>query len=196
MSCVDAITAITEFVRTEIDKKAQNQACFIDLQKAFDTLDHHILGKKLEDYGFRGKSFETLADYLSDRRQYISHKGVCKEKPKIVSSVPQASVLGPFLFLFLLNYNDVHLCLGNCTLAIFPDDTTILNSKRKGLCSIQPDMDNLLQRFCQNRDKCEALAFGRGHPRKTLILDKNSLFERVQVIRCSRGQNFALQRTY
>ena len=73
MSCVDAIAAITEFNRSEIDKKAQGQACSIDLHKAFDTLDHHILLKKLEDYGFMGKIFEILRDYLSGRRQYISH---------------------------------------------------------------------------------------------------------------------------
>ena len=109
----------------------------------FDTLDHHILLKKLEDYGFRGKIFEILRDYLSDRRQYISHNGVCTEKPKIVSGVPQSSVLGPFLF--LLYINDIHLCIGNCTMAMFADDTTILSSKRKGLCSIQSDMDNLSQ---------------------------------------------------
>ena len=47
MSCVDAIAAITEFIRTEKDKKAQGQACFIDLQKIFDTLDHDILLRKL-----------------------------------------------------------------------------------------------------------------------------------------------------
>ena len=200
MSCVDAIAVITEFVRTEIDKKAQGQACFIDLQKAFDTLDHHILLKTLEHYGFRGKIFEILRDYLPDRWQYISHNGVCTEKLKIVSGVPQGSVLGPFLFRLYLN--DIHLCIGNCTMAMFADDTTILSSKRKGLCSIQSDMDNLSQWFCQNRlsinrDKCEAVAFGRGHPSEILILDKkNSLFERVQVFRCLRGQNFALQRTY
>ena len=68
MSCVDAMAAITEFIRTEIDKKAQGQACFIDLQKAFDTLDHDIL-LKLLDYGFRGKIFEILKDFLSDRAQ-------------------------------------------------------------------------------------------------------------------------------
>ena len=62
-------------------------------------------------------------------------------------------------------------------MAMFADDTTILSSKRKGLCSIQSDMDNLSQWFCQNRlsikrDKCEAVAFGRGHPSEILILDK------------------------
>ena len=57
ISCVDSITAITEFIRTEIYKKAQGQACFIDLLKVFDTLDHDILLKKLLDYGFGGKNF-------------------------------------------------------------------------------------------------------------------------------------------
>ena len=49
MSCVDAIAAITEFIRTGIDKKAQGQVCFIDSQKAFDTLDHDILLKRSLD---------------------------------------------------------------------------------------------------------------------------------------------------
>ena len=80
-------------------------------------------------------------------------------------------------------------------------DTTNLSSKRKSLCSNQSELDNLLQWFCQNRlsinrDTCEAVAFGRGHPSEILITDKNSFFERVQVFRCLRGQNFALQRTY
>ena len=91
----------------------------------------------------------SCKDYLSDRRQYISHNGACTEKLKIVSG----------------------------TMAIFADDTTILSSKRKGSCSIQSDMDNLSQWFCQNRlsinrDKCEAVVFGRGHPSENLILDK------------------------
>ena len=125
-----------------------------------------------------GKFFEILRDYLSDCRQYISHNDVCTEKPKIVSGVPQGSVLGPFRF--LLHNNDIHLCIGNCTMAIFADDTTILSSKRKGLCSIQSDMDNFSQWFCQNRlsinrDKCEAVAFGRGHLSEILILDKKFL---------------------
>ena len=62
-------------------------------------------------------------------------------------------------------------------MVMFADDTTILNSKRKSSCSIQSDMDCLLQWFCQkrlsiNRDKCEAVAFGRGHLSEILILDR------------------------
>ena len=69
-------------------------------------------------------------------------------------------------------------------MAKLADDTTLLRSKRKGLYTIQSDMDNLSQWFCQNRlsinrDKCEAVAFGRGHPSEILILDK----KRLQVFR-------------
>ena len=109
MSSVDAIAAITEFIRTGIDKKAQGQA-LIDLQKAFDTLDHDILLKKFLLYILLRKIFELWKEYFSDRRQYISHNGVCTEMLKIVSGVPQGSVLG--LFLFLLYIKDFHLCMG------------------------------------------------------------------------------------
>ena len=176
MSWVDAIAAKTKFIRTESDKKAQRQTSFIDLQEAFDTLDHDISLEKLLDYGSRWKIYETSRQYLSDRRQYISHNGVCTKKLKIVSGVPQGCVLGPFQILF--SNNDIHLCIGNCTLAMFADDTTILSSKPKGFCSIQLDMDNS-SRWCSqnrlriNRDKCETVAFGLGHSSEILKLDKN-----------------------
>ena len=69
-------------------------------------------------------------------------------------------------------------------MAMFADDTTILSSKRKGSCSIQSDMDNLSQWFYQNRrsinrDNCEAVAFGRGHPSETLILNKKVSYSNV-----------------
>ena len=62
-------------------------------------------------------------------------------------------------------------------MAMFAEDTTILGSKRKGSCSSQSEMGNLSQWFCQNRlsinrNKCEAVAFGRGRPSAVLILDK------------------------
>ena len=98
MSCVDAIGAITEFIRSEIDKKTQGQACFIDLQEAFDTLENDILWKKLLDYCFSGNSFETLREYISDRRQYISHNSVCTERLEIVSGVPKAPSWVHFCF--------------------------------------------------------------------------------------------------
>ena len=69
--CVHAISTVTDYIREKIDKKSTGQACFIDLQKAFDTLDHSILLKNLYAYGYRGPIFEILMDYLANRYQYI-----------------------------------------------------------------------------------------------------------------------------
>ena len=74
-SCIDAIESVTEFIRTEADRKSLRQACFIDLQKAFDTLDHNILLQKMEKYGYRGPIHDMMKSYLSDRWQCVDMNG-------------------------------------------------------------------------------------------------------------------------
>ena len=69
MSCNNGIISVTEYMRDEIDKKSTSQACFIDLKKAFDTLDHSLMLDKIEKYGFSGKVWQILERYLHGRRQ-------------------------------------------------------------------------------------------------------------------------------
>ena len=69
MACVHAITTVTEYIRAATEKKQLYQSCFIDLQKAFDTLNHEILLQKMENYGFRGKILSLIVSFLKDRRQ-------------------------------------------------------------------------------------------------------------------------------
>ena len=75
---------------------------FIDLRKAFDTVDHNILIDKLEMYGVRGLALSWLKSYLSGRQQYTSYDNTHSEKLAIKCGVPQGSVLGLCYFCYTL----------------------------------------------------------------------------------------------
>ena len=76
---------------------------FIDLCKAFDTVNHDILLLKMEHYGVRGSSLQWFKSYLYERKQYVYINGECSELKLISGGVPQGCVLGPLLFLIYIN---------------------------------------------------------------------------------------------
>ena len=172
MSCINAIISVTEYMRDEIDKKSTGQACFIDLKKAFDTLDHSILLDKIEKYGFRGKVLQILESYLHGRRQYTIINGMESQVNLLSTGVPQGSVLGPLLFLIYIN--DIEKCVENSQLAMFADDTTVIKAGKRVDNLIRKDVDCMFKWFCSNKltvniDKCESICFGLGKPEKVEI---------------------------
>ena len=77
----------------------------LDLRKAFDTMCHVLLFKKLEHYGFRGPCLDYLKSYYQNRKQYVYSNGFSSESSSVVCGVPQGSILGPICF--SLNINDM-----------------------------------------------------------------------------------------
>ena len=176
-SCVHAISTLTEYMRNEIDRKRTGQACFIDLQKAFDSLNHEILLEKLFNYGFRGPIHEILVDYLRNRCQYVSSH--CKKSCKlpITTGVPQGSILGPLLFLIYVNDLPA-FCKNENKIAMFADDTSILKSSGRNNLNLQDDLDRVIDWFSFNKlsvntSKCESMHFGCGISKHLTILNEN-----------------------
>ena len=99
----------------------------IDLKKAFDTVDHAILKKKLYHYGIRGVPFNLFSDYLSNRHQFVYVNTVKSDSTLISTGVPQGSVLGPVLFLIYIN--DLPKATNLKTL-LFADDTALFASEK------------------------------------------------------------------
>ena len=98
-----ALLDLTERIKKSIDDKKYGCGLFIDLRKAFDTVNHKILLTKLEHYGVRGTALTWFKSYLSNRKQYVYINGESSSLLDITCGVPQGSVLGPLLFLIYIN---------------------------------------------------------------------------------------------
>ena len=90
------------------------------LRKAYDTINHTILIKKLEKYGIRGLPLQLLASYLTDRQQYTIVNQYKSKSRDVICGIPQGSTLGPLLFNIYIN--DLPLA-SNSTIHLFADDT-------------------------------------------------------------------------
>ena len=113
-------------VTKAIDKSEFCLGIFIDLSKAFDTLNHDVLLKKLEMYGIRGIPNTLIKSYLQDRQQYVVYNNSESNYGTITCGVPQGSILGPLLF--LLYINDMSYISKFLTFILFADDTNNLYS--------------------------------------------------------------------
>ena len=117
------ILDIVHDIQTNMNQRLLSCGVFIDLKKAFDTIDHDILLDKLNHYGFRGLINDWFS-YLKNRTQKTQVGHHISDKAVVRGGVPQGSILGPSLF--LLYVSDIHRCLNKFRFYLFADDTNIL----------------------------------------------------------------------
>ena len=123
------ITLLIENITPAFEKKQSILVIFVNLFKAFDTIDHNIVLSKLEHYGVRGNVLKWFETYLIGRTQQTE---CCSARSTTINTltfgVSQGSVLGPFLFIIYVN--DFPHCLNQSSCLSFADDTTILLSDK------------------------------------------------------------------
>ena len=125
-STQDVILRATDDWKRALDCGQIVATVMIDLSKAFDTINHNLLLKKLYAYGIHGSELSWFTDYLAERKMRVVVDGVSSEWARVPMGVPQGSILGPLLFLIFMN--DLPEVVEECTINLYADDTTIYSA--------------------------------------------------------------------
>ena len=121
-----ALLAQKEFILSQLEDSRLVLGLFIDFTKAFDSINHNLLIRKLEHYGIRGQAATLIKSYLANRIQTVGVNGHLSDPLQVSCGVPQGSILGPFLF--NLYINDIVTSAPAAKFIIYADDTSVFLS--------------------------------------------------------------------
>ena len=190
-SCDQAINELLCTIIKNLERQWTTISVFLDLSKAFDTLEHATVFKKLERYGIRGPALNWFKDYLTNRSLRVKcrtgEKGIetTSDTYPVEYGTAQGSCLGPLIFLIFCNDLQHHLSYLQCIQ--FADDTTLYIGHRsiKYLTfMVESDLENISDWFKANKltlnvSKTNCLVFGKDHPRLSKALSING--EQMQI---------------
>lgn len=153
-STSDALLYITNIITQSINENKNTIAIFLDISKAFDSINHKILIKKLYKYGIRGYILEWIESYLDNRSQITYHKSYSSKILKIKQGIPQGSILSSLLFNVFIN--DYCLMESEALKVNYADDSALVYinlNKINNLNNINKDLKKIHYWFTINKMK-------------------------------------------
>ena len=174
-----AIVNLMAKITNSLDNKKAVISVFIDLKKAFDTIDHTILLQTLNHYGIRRIVNQWVCSYLTHRKQYVQIKGTKSSLERILCGVLQGSILGPTLFNLYLN--DICNVSSILEFTLFADDTNIIYSydSTTSLCNtLNTELEKLnawfnLNKLSLNFQKTNYITFSTNNSDSTMQIAIN-----------------------
>ena len=136
-----ALMTLMDRLITSLENDEHVIGIFLDFSKAFDTVDHAILLKKMSHYGIRGNALKWFESYLSNRKQYVTYNGISSVTKTVKCGVPQGSILGPLLFLIYIN--DLCSVCKHTFPILFADDTNLFSSGKE-IKTLETNINNEL----------------------------------------------------
>lgn len=176
-----AITHLTSKLYKAKDNNQSTIGIFLDLSKAFDTVDHYILLQKLKHLGLDSQALLWFSSYLENRLQFVSFKGVNSSPLVAKCGVPQGSVLGPLLFLIYIN--DLSNVSDQLSKILFADDTSLFYSHQNPITLmnvVNKELEKIAKWFKINKlslniKKTNFILFGQSYKKNpvniTVLID-------------------------
>ena len=188
-SCTtNLLSTLNDWTRL-LDEREPVDALYLDFAKAFDSVPHERLLRKVKSLGIEGNVLQWIRDFLVGRRQRVSINGTVSDWASVRSGVPQGSVLGPILFVAFIN--DLPEVVSSVC-SMYADDTKVYNTVKdaSNKAQLQDDLDSLVNwadtwqlRF--NADKCKVLHLGKNNEQQDYSMRRHGCNERVMIEKSS-----------
>ena len=196
-----AATFLFDNIRQHVDEGNLVGATFIDLSKAFDTISHSNLLKKLPQYGICDKELRWFTDYLFHRSMVVSYGSCLSSKREILTGVPQGSILGPLLF--ILFFNDITDVVDTAKIVIYADDSVVYVADKdvKNINSkLTKEMDAIAKWFDKNvliinlrKGKTESLLFVTSQRIAKQDSELNVMYRGVKILNTSQYKYLGIE---